>query len=75
VGKLPSPAGRLLCLPLTDPLFQGNPRRWRELPKHTDARDTCVTQEPETLGIVPVFWKDEGNEEEGPAVLPMVRPG
>jgi hypothetical protein len=28
----------------------------------------------EALGIVPVFWKDEGKDE-GPAVLPMVRPG
>jgi hypothetical protein len=28
----------------------------------------------ETLGIVPVFWKDQGKHE-GPAVLPMVRAG
>ena len=35
---------------------------------------TCLIQEQETLGIVPVFWKDEGKDE-GPAVLPMVRPG
>jgi hypothetical protein len=34
---------------------------------------TCLIQEEETLGIVPVFWKDE--KEEGPAILPMVRPG
>jgi hypothetical protein len=35
---------------------------------------TCLIQEQETPGIVPVFWKDEGRDE-GPAVLPMVRPG
>ena len=35
---------------------------------------TCLIQEQEALGIVPVFWKDEGKDE-GPAVLPMVRPG
>ena len=35
---------------------------------------TCLIQEQENLGIVPVFWKDEGKDE-GPAVLPMVRPG
>jgi hypothetical protein len=35
---------------------------------------TCLIMEQETLGIVPVFWKDEGKDE-GPAVLPMVRPG
>jgi len=36
---------------------------------------TCLIQEQETLGIVPVFWKDEKDEEqEGsePAILPMV---
>jgi hypothetical protein len=35
---------------------------------------TCLIQEQETLGIVPVFWKDE-DKELGPAVLPMVWPG
>jgi Transposase DDE domain/SWIM zinc finger len=41
---------------------------------------TCLIQEQETLGIVPVFWKDEGTEDETdaerclPAILPMVRP-
>jgi hypothetical protein len=34
---------------------------------------TCLIQEQETLGIVPVFWKDE-DKEEGPAILSMVRP-
>jgi hypothetical protein len=34
---------------------------------------TCLLQEQETLGIVPVFWKDEGKEEGGPAILPLVR--
>jgi hypothetical protein len=36
---------------------------------------TCLIRERETLGIVPVFWKDEDPEAEKPAVLPMVRPG
>jgi hypothetical protein len=31
---------------------------------------TCLIQEQETLGIVPVFWKDEA---ERIAILPMVR--
>src|SRR5437016_4326140 len=31
---------------------------------------TCLIQEQETLGITPVFWKDEREES---AVLPMVR--
>ncbi len=35
---------------------------------------TCLIQEQETLGIVPVFWKDE-EKVGGPAILPMVRPG
>jgi transposase len=39
---------------------------------------TCLIQEQETLGIVPVFWKDEEQEEqtsgEPPAILPLVRP-
>jgi transposase len=34
---------------------------------------TCLIQEQETLGIVPVFWKDEGKEEGTPAILPLVR--
>jgi hypothetical protein len=34
---------------------------------------TCLIQEQETLGIVPVFWKDE-DKDDGPAVLPLVRP-
>ena len=34
---------------------------------------TCLIQEQETLGIVPVFWKDEAEQvAERPAVLPMV---
>jgi len=34
---------------------------------------TCLIQEQETLGIVPIFWKDE--EPEGVRdVLPMIRP-
>jgi hypothetical protein len=36
---------------------------------------TCLIQEQETLGIVPLFWKDEGKEPAAPAILPMVRPG
>jgi hypothetical protein len=32
---------------------------------------TCLIQEQETLGISPVFWKDEENETQ-PAILPMV---
>jgi hypothetical protein len=31
---------------------------------------TCLIQEQETLGIAPVFWKDEEREDE-PAVLPL----
>jgi len=31
---------------------------------------TCLIQEEETLGIAPVFWKDENEER---AVLPMVQ--
>jgi hypothetical protein len=35
---------------------------------------TCLVQEQETLGIVPVFWKDEEKETtEDPAILPMVQ--
>jgi transposase len=36
---------------------------------------TCLIQEQETLGIVPVFWKDEEEDGEAPDVLRMVRPG
>jgi hypothetical protein len=34
---------------------------------------TCLIQEQETLGIVPVFWKDEEKEGEAPVILPMTR--
>jgi hypothetical protein len=36
---------------------------------------TCLIQEQETLGIVPVFWKDETKEEENgpPAILRLER--
>jgi transposase len=33
---------------------------------------TCLIQEQETLGITPVFWKDD-DREEVPAILPLVR--
>jgi transposase len=37
---------------------------------------TCLIQEQETLGIVPVFWPDDKEEQdEAPAILPLVRPG
>jgi hypothetical protein len=39
---------------------------------------TCLIQEQETLGIVPVFWKDEAQGDgqgEKPDVLPLVWPG
>jgi hypothetical protein len=37
---------------------------------------TCSIQEQETLGIVPVFWKDEPEAAVGkPDVLPLMRPG
>jgi hypothetical protein len=37
---------------------------------------TCLIQEQETLGGVPVFWKDEGKQaDETSAILQMVRPG
>jgi transposase len=33
---------------------------------------TCLIQEQETLGIIPVFWKDEEEQEpDNPAILPM----
>jgi hypothetical protein len=34
---------------------------------------TCLIQEQETLGIAPVFWHDEEDADDGPAILPMVR--
>jgi transposase len=35
---------------------------------------TCLIQEQETLGVAPIFWKDEDvKSEEGPAILSMVR--
>jgi transposase len=35
---------------------------------------TCLIQEQETLGIVPVFWKDEAEQQsDAPAILSMVR--
>ncbi len=34
---------------------------------------TCLIQEQETLGITPIFWKDEEQAEEGPAILSMTR--
>jgi transposase len=34
---------------------------------------TCLIQEEETLGIVPVFWKDESTDT--PAILPLRRTG
>jgi len=37
---------------------------------------TCLIQEQETLGIVPVFWKDEDSQpDEAPAILTMKRNG
>jgi transposase len=39
---------------------------------------TCLIQEQETLGIVPVFWKDEeadGNPDGNPDILPIVKRG
>jgi transposase len=35
---------------------------------------TCLIQEQETLGIVPVFWKDEEKPSGAADVLPMVKP-
>ena len=32
---------------------------------------TCLIQEQETLGIAPIFWKDEAQGEIGAAILPM----
>ena len=36
---------------------------------------TCLIQEQETLGIVPIFWKDEGESTLPADILPMVKPG
>jgi hypothetical protein len=36
---------------------------------------TCLIQEQETLGIVPVFWKDEEKPVQAADVLPLVQPG
>jgi len=34
---------------------------------------TCLIQEQETLGITPIFWKDEQLADgEKPAILPMI---
>jgi transposase len=33
---------------------------------------TCLIQEQETLGIVPVFWKDDRQEERQPGIIRMV---
>jgi transposase len=35
---------------------------------------TCLIQEQENLGIVPMFWNDEDEIENRAAILPMVRP-
>jgi hypothetical protein len=36
----------------------------------------CFVMEQETLGIAPIFWKDEAEHLMGEkAVLPMIRPG
>jgi hypothetical protein len=35
---------------------------------------TCLIQEQETLGIVPVFWKDEEQEDGERAILRLTRP-
>jgi hypothetical protein len=36
---------------------------------------TCLIQEQETPGIVPIFWKDEPREPIEAEILPMRRPG
>ena len=33
---------------------------------------SCLIMEQETLGIAPVFWKDEP-QDESPSVLPMIQ--
>lgn len=35
---------------------------------------TCLIREQETLGIVPVFWRDEEREEQAPPILPVAHP-
>jgi hypothetical protein len=35
---------------------------------------TCLIQEQETLGITPIFWKDEGQEDGERAILPLPQP-
>jgi hypothetical protein len=32
---------------------------------------TCLIQEQETLGITPVFWKDEATEADWPTILKL----
>jgi hypothetical protein len=40
---------------------------------HPAEQLTCLIQEQETLGITPVFWKDEQlSADEKPAILPTV---
>jgi hypothetical protein len=34
---------------------------------------TCLIQEQETLGIAPIFWKDEASEVIEGDILPMAR--
>jgi hypothetical protein len=34
---------------------------------------TCLIQEEETLGIVPIFWKDEEQEDCQRAILPLTQ--
>jgi len=34
---------------------------------------TCLIQEQETLGIAPIFWKDEPQQDSNPAILPLIR--
>jgi len=34
---------------------------------------TCLVQEQETLGIAPIFWKEEEQEDGERAILPLVR--
>jgi hypothetical protein len=33
---------------------------------------TCLIQEQETVGIVPIFWQDDVEADDEPANLPMV---
>ena len=34
---------------------------------------SCRSMEQETLGIAPIFWKEEPQEEESRNVLPMIQ--